>query len=231
VQSYLDVCVVGCLRWGGDAFAAEWIRSTAGWSCYFLNDAPLSRRPWLHRGPAHSAVDALLAAHGGVTRFAERRHPEEFAATFLQAGARGCWGLPRRNPLFCGRERELAALQAALRAGGASGVTQAELVGLGGVGKSQVATEFAHRGFDSGFYGLVAWINAETAASVAGDLRRLAADSGVDVRDRPAAEVLEEVKSRLYRAHFPWLLVFDNLELSAEALAAYLPRGGARGAA
>jgi hypothetical protein len=230
VQSYLDVCLAGCLRWGGEAFASEWIRTTAGWSAFFLNDAPLSRRPWLHRGPAHAAVDALLSAHGELTRFAERRHPEEFAAQYLQAGARGCWGLPRRNPLFCGRDRELAALTTALRADGASGgVTQAELVGLGGVGKSQVATEYAHRGFASGFYGLVAWINAESAASVAGDLRRLAADSGVAVRDRPAAEVLEEVKSRLYRAHFPWLLVFDNLELSAEALSSYLPRGGALG--
>jgi hypothetical protein len=292
VQTYVDVCVTGCLGWGGDAFASEFLATTHGWSPYFLNDAPASRRPWLHRGPNHGVVDALLAAHGAATRFAERKHPEEFAAAFL-TGVRGVWGVPKRNRLFVGRERELRALWRALAAGGTTsgggGVTRVELVGLGGVGKTQVAIEYAYRhhagtlptsalarapppdddadapppmnaartsvtafpmpvdatasassatsastdadggASSSAFYGLVAWINAETPESIAGDLRRLAADSGVAVGDRPAAEVVEEVKSRLFRAHFPWLLVFDNLEGSAESLNAYLPRGGTRG--
>jgi len=48
-QTYLDVCVSGCLDAGGRAAALQWVRTTGGWSQYWLNDAPMSRRPWLHR--------------------------------------------------------------------------------------------------------------------------------------------------------------------------------------
>jgi hypothetical protein len=61
LQTYLDVCIRGCLAWGGRALAAEFISSTTGWAAFFLNDAPLSRRPWLHRRE-HAAVDECLRA-------------------------------------------------------------------------------------------------------------------------------------------------------------------------
>ena len=51
-QTYVDVCLLGCLERGGAALAAEWVATTAGWSPFWLNDAPMSRRPWLHRHPS-----------------------------------------------------------------------------------------------------------------------------------------------------------------------------------
>jgi hypothetical protein len=48
--------------------------------------------------------------------------------------------LPDRNPFFTGRERVLAELQEALAERG-----RAALSGLGGVGKTQTAMEYAHR--------------------------------------------------------------------------------------
>jgi hypothetical protein len=51
--------------------------------------------------------------------------------------------LPERNPLFIGREQVLAQLKEALAAQG-----QAALSGLGGVGKTQTAVEYAHRRLD-----------------------------------------------------------------------------------
>ena len=63
--------------------AEEFLISTNGWSGFFLNDVPLSRRPWLHRPAEYKDIDELLSNHTGLTLYAQRKHPEEFAAHFL----------------------------------------------------------------------------------------------------------------------------------------------------
>ena len=67
------------------------------------------------------------------------------------------WNIPARNPGFTGRERLLAEIRDRLLAGDAA-VVQA-LHGMGGVGKTQLAAEYAHR--FAGTYGLAWWINSE----------------------------------------------------------------------
>jgi hypothetical protein len=53
------------------------------------------------------------------------------------------WKLPARNPRFTGRDGMLAELRRRLRADEATLAVQA-LYGLGGVGKTQLAIEYAH---------------------------------------------------------------------------------------
>jgi hypothetical protein len=51
-----------------------------------------------------------------------------------------------RNPLFVGRDADLKALARALKAGETAAVGQiAAATGLGGIGKTQLASEFVHR--------------------------------------------------------------------------------------
>ena len=218
-QTYVDVVISGCLAVGGEEMASELISTTRGWSSFFLNDAPMSRRPWLHRGPHYRTVDKLLALHESITRFSERRHPEEFASQFLTS-TRGMWNVPQRNPLFVGREADVETIASILRSDGSgSGAGQAKLpngggggggsgmqgisvcplVGLGGVGKSQIAAEYCHRQYQAGStsYGLICWLSAETADSIAADLRRLANDFGIEVTDKQPDEIAEEIKARL----------------------------------
>jgi hypothetical protein len=52
----------------------------------------------------------------------------------------------RRNPLFVGREADLRALAIALKGGETAAIGQtAAIIGLGGMGKTQLASEFVHR--------------------------------------------------------------------------------------
>jgi hypothetical protein len=154
LQSYVDTVLQGCLEWGGEAMAEQFIVSTDGWSTYYLNDTPSSRRPWLFR-KQYATIDALLSKYSELTNYGDRRHPEEFASAFNQR-MRGTWSIPRRNPNFTGRDCELEELQARFTSQengcGNSGlgrqrhhssgmVVKVEVVGMGGVGKTQLVTE------------------------------------------------------------------------------------------
>ena len=190
LQTYVDVCIRGCLQWGGQPLADHFVLSTHSWSDCFLNDAPLSRRPWLHRLD-YAAVDSCLSRYSDYVKLECRRHPEEFASLHGAALKAGLWGVAPRNNLFVAREAFLCELherlcggggtartQGGVGGGGRAGVRQMEIVGMGGVGKSQVSIEYAHRHYGS-FFGFVAFIRAESTASIAADLRRLAHDMGI----------------------------------------------------
>jgi hypothetical protein len=82
------------------------------------------------------------------------------------------WRVPPRNPRFTGRDGMLTELRRRLRAGEATLVVHA-LYGLGGVGKTQLANEYAHR--FAADYDLVWWIDAEQPVLITDQLTRLAA--------------------------------------------------------
>lgn len=87
LQSYVDTVMQGCLEWGGEEMAREFVATTSNWSPYFLNDTPSSRRPWLFR-KEYDTIDRILRQNP-ATHFADRRHPEEFASAFLIKMMRG----------------------------------------------------------------------------------------------------------------------------------------------
>jgi hypothetical protein len=130
--------------------------------------------------------------------------------------------LPARNPHFTGRSDTLEELRAQLRAEPGVVVTQTGAIhGLGGVGKTELALEFAHRyGAD---YDIIWWISAEQPTSVTVDLAALAEQLGIE-RAADQAEMVELLFREL-RGRERWLLVYDNAE-RPEALAALLPPGG-----
>ena len=76
---------------------------------------------------------------------------------------------PNRN--FTGRDELLVALRTAMTSGKSGGTIQA-ICGLGGVGKTQVATEYAYR--HTADYTLVWWIRGDNDATVASDYAALA---------------------------------------------------------
>lgn len=89
-------------------------------------------------------------------------------------GRRTIHNLPfRPNPLFTGREAELEALGRGLQQAGATAAMQMVAVhGLGGVGKTQLAVEYAWKHLAD--YEAVFWIKADKAAALDVSLAALA---------------------------------------------------------
>jgi tetratricopeptide (TPR) repeat protein len=129
------------------------------------------------------------------------------------------WSVPARNPGFTGRDGLLAAVRDRLLSGDRA-VVQA-LQGMGGVGKTQLAVEYAHR--FAGTYDLVWWVDAEQAGLVGNQFAALGAQLGCVLAGAATEAVRTAVLGEL-RERGRWLLVFDNAE-SPTDLMGWLPGG------
>jgi hypothetical protein len=114
------------------------------------------------------------------------------------------WRVPARNPNFTGRDRMLEELHALLTTD--ERVVLQALHGLGGVGKSQLAIEYAHR-FASE-YTLVWWFDAEQPALLPEQFTTLAPHLGLPAH-LAGPDAVELVLHAL-RDRQDWLLIFDN---------------------
>src|SRR5947199_2945194 len=76
------------------------------------------------------------------------------------------WNIPYpRNPFFTGQEKVLTQLADALKAGQATALSQPQaIIGLGGIGKTQIALEFAYQ--HALEYDVVLWVLADTRESL-----------------------------------------------------------------
>ncbi|GIH77274.1 FxSxx-COOH system tetratricopeptide repeat protein [Planobispora longispora] len=153
------------------------------------------------------AAETLLKAFGRI---------EEVSAADLSAvGARfpgsepRVWNVSTRNAAFTGRGIVLETLRRHLTGGSTAVVLPQALYGLGGVGKTQVALEYAHR-FKAD-YDLVWWVPSENRERINSSFEELARELDIRVGEN-IAEVVGAVREalRLGAPHSRWLLIFDN---------------------
>jgi tetratricopeptide repeat protein/NTP-dependent ternary conflict system VMAP-like protein/NB-ARC domain-containing protein len=146
--------------------------------------------------------------------------PSSETASAVPRPIRG--GLPSKNPDFTGREILLARLEKTLRTSKSISVVPQALHGLGGVGKTQLATEYVYRHIDE--YPLIWWMTAETAGQVRTSLAQLSQRLGNPAEPdvRVASQLVLEALSS---SGYPWLLVYDNVE-SPEVLTDLVPSTG-----
>jgi tetratricopeptide (TPR) repeat protein len=179
------------------------------------------------------AVDAETAKRRLLDGVARERPRSEYSVSFpgdAQALPRfprqvpAVWGsIPLRNAYFTGRDGMLLRLRERLASGTAALVPQT-LHGIAGVGKTQLAIEYAHR-FASE-YDIVWWIPSEQSTSPPSALVALAPHLEIS-SNGAVAETLPRVLDSLRRGmpYNRWLLIYDNAS-DLPSISEYLPAGG-----
>jgi tetratricopeptide (TPR) repeat protein len=139
-------------------------------------------------------------------------------------------GVPPRIASFTGRAKQIDKLDAILMHEKPAAVTQtvgrAAVQGMGGVGKTSLAIEYAHR--YRNLYAGVCWCPAETRTRFLSALANLAVTLGAASADE--ADIEKSAKAtlgRLAEQRATWLLVYDNVT-SPDDIADLLPSAGAR---
>jgi tetratricopeptide (TPR) repeat protein len=162
---------------------------------------------------------------------ADRKRPRHAAGGFPPAARRrtrfpglgpGVSNLPARNRNFSGRADVLNQLHTDLgRQAALAVVPTSALHGMGGVGKTQLALEYAHRYATE--YDTIWWIPADKPTSAVASLAELA--RRLDVPDDADLQWMVSALLDLLRDRDRWLLIYDNAE-RPDQLAGLLPEGG-----
>lgn len=120
-----------------------------------------------------------------------------------------------RNPHFSGREEILCDLGSELRWEGLKQQRKvAAIVGLGGQGKTQIASEFAYR--NESKYEAVLWVNAESFANANSDLGKWARTRKLCSDEDTIEDAALQAKLWLL-SNTNWLLILDNVDSEAIA--------------
>jgi hypothetical protein len=164
---------------------------------------------------------ALADITAGIRRVIIEELPQ-LSASAPRAALPDIWNIPYpRNPFFLGRDNDLTQLRAHLQAGQATALSQPQAIsGLGGIGKTQLALEYAYRYHRD--YKAVFWARAESAEALISSYMAFA--DLLRLPDRRAKEqnmIVQAVKTWL-QTHREWLLILDNAD-DLTLLSEFLP--------
>jgi tetratricopeptide (TPR) repeat protein len=172
----------------------------------------------------------------GIDDPEERRHriiaAAEGQSQVLKPPPRPFVGAPPRIANFTGREAELDRLDSILLGGDKpAAITQATIsraavAGMGGVGKSSLAVEYAHR--YRHFYAGVWWCPSESRTGLLTALVSLSVELGAVAANEPDLEKAAKAGlRRLAEQRATWLLIYDNVP-SPDQIAELLPTANAK---
>ncbi len=122
------------------------------------------------------------------------------------------WNVPvSRNPFFTGRDQLLQHLHEMFTTDSPSGVRQpVVLSGIGGMGKTQTAAEYAYRYRDD--YHVVLWARADSQETLRSDLASFADLLLLPGRKEQDQQYAMDAAKRWLEIHTNWLLILDNVE-------------------
>lgn len=120
------------------------------------------------------------------------------------------WNVPYPvNPFFTGRKELLDSLTTSLRANQPIALTQPLAIsGLGGVGKTQIALEYAYRYRSD--YQAVLWVQADTRTTLISSLVSIADLLNLPEKGVPDQAIIITAVMRWMTTHRDWLLILDN---------------------
>jgi len=130
------------------------------------------------------------------------------------------------NPFFTGRDKMLDNLHVALQQKATAAITQPQAVhGLGGVGKTQLAIEYAWKfqaDYDAAF-----WAGASSSAELHARIAMLATVLNLTEKDVKEQEIKVQAVMGWLQSHNRWLLILDNADTKEvqDAILTILPPG------
>ncbi len=153
----------------------------------------------------HSTDDALLDVAQGIRKMVEALRAKPLPMTSSQV-----WTIPYpRNPFFSGREAVLKSVHDTLQAGKTTALAQA-ISGLGGIGKTQTAVEYAYRYRSE--YRTVLWAKADTPETLNADLLTIATRLNLPEKDAQDQALVVAAVKRWLSEQGAWLLILDNAD-------------------
>ena len=140
-----------------------------------------------------------------------------------EGGEEPLWMVPYgRNPYFTGRDGVLTTLYRQMHEGQTAAISQTQAIsGLGGIGKTQTAVEYAYRYRDD--YRYVFWVGADTELELTSGYVAIAQTLNLPLKDAENQdETVQYVRLWLSREE-GWLLIFDNAD-QPDLVQPFLPR-------
>ena len=122
------------------------------------------------------------------------------------------WNVPYpRNFFFTGREDLLSRLQKQLQTDQSSALSQPQAFsGLGGIGKTQIAVQYAHKHRDD--YQAVLWTRAESHEALTSSFVEIAVLLDLPAKDAQDQTITVQAVRRWLQDNHGWLLILDNAD-------------------
>lgn len=156
---------------------------------------------------SHTDINQPAFPGGPLDVGKPRPQPARFGLPFPEL-----WNVPRRHSVFfTGRDRLLAEISEHFVPEHETGIVQPQaIVGLGGLGKTQVAAEYAYR--YRGDYNAVLWLKAGTQENIVAGFRSLAEPLKLPTAHWQERESLLAAMQQWFMAQSNWLLILDNAD-------------------
>ncbi len=153
---------------------------------------------------------ALADVAAGIRRVIE--DVPLLAASAPRAALPRFWNIPYpRNPFFLGRDDELTQLRSHLQADQATALSQPQAIsGLGGIGKTQLALEYAYLYHQN--YQVVLWAQAESADALRLSYVAIATLLMLPECKAEEQEIIVKAVKTWLQTHREWLLILDNAD-------------------
>ena len=130
------------------------------------------------------------------------------------------FSMPKRNVYFTGRDTFLMRLFESLQTINTVTLTQV-IVGLGGIGKTQLAIEYAYRYREH--YNVIWWLNSEDDNTLFSDYIRFAKRLHNYPGEELSNDKFKDIAFEWLSSHKGWLLIFDNID-DWKKIEPYLPQ-------
>lgn len=155
-----------------------------------------------------------------------RKFPQGTSNRFLSLSIEGTqqtpiWSVPYcRNPFFTAREDILNQIHRGFHTN-AESIRPLALYGLGGVGKTQVALEYAYRFQQE--YSTAFWIFSENRETLISGFATIAQILNLPEKNEQEQIIIVQAVRHWFHTHTNWLLILDNIS-EIEHLKDFIPR-------